>query len=292
MNKKVIAGALVAGLFPALALAQTTDVSSQIQSLLQQIQALQQQLKTLVMSAHASSTGDDHGWMMGSTTPPGQMGKMACITLSRNLGVGSQGDDVKGLQQMLGEDPENDFHGSATGFFGPLTAHAMMMFQMHNGIASTTTGSVGPLTRGFFERRCGNGLGGGMNGGMNDDRERAGVTGTITANGGSSITIQNNDGKSVVVDISASTTIQIFTATGTPPTTGTISNLTVGLKAGAKGQQNADGSINAVIVMAGTVLPPPPMMGGDDHSNGPKGMMPTMYGPQGGPGMNGGPQNW
>ena len=56
---------------------------------------------------------------------------------------------------MLGEDSENGFHGSPTGFFGPLTAQAMMKFQMRMGIASSTTGSVGPMTRGFFERECG-----------------------------------------------------------------------------------------------------------------------------------------
>ena len=81
---------------------------------------------------------------------------MLCISIDRNLGVGTQGDDVKSLQEMLRGD--GDFTASSTGFFGPLTAQAVEHFQMKNGIASSTTGFVGPLTRDFFSRRCGGGL--------------------------------------------------------------------------------------------------------------------------------------
>lgn len=121
-----------------------------------------------VLNGHVPSkeTGSNDQWSATATstasgqfTPSGQMGKMACITLNRNLGIGSRGDDVKSLQELLSEDPEDGFTAGATGFFGPLTAKALMHFQMNNGIASTTDGSVGPLTRGFFERRCGKGLG-------------------------------------------------------------------------------------------------------------------------------------
>lgn len=90
--------------------------------------------------------------------PPGQVMKAACIALHRNLTVGSQGEDVKALQHMLLEDGTAGFEGTATGFFGPKTVEAMKRFQMKHSIASTTTGTVGPVTRAFFERRCGNGL--------------------------------------------------------------------------------------------------------------------------------------
>ncbi len=106
------------------------------------------------------------GMGMGSSTPgapgmpPGQFGKMLCIALNRNLGVGSQGDDVKNLQQFLMSDSSSGFSGTATGFFGQLTARAVARFQMSHGIASSTTGAIGPMTRGFFERECGRGLDG------------------------------------------------------------------------------------------------------------------------------------
>jgi peptidoglycan hydrolase-like protein with peptidoglycan-binding domain len=100
----------------------------------------------------------------GSTTPklipPGQFGKILCIALNRNLGVGSQGDDVKNLQQLLMSDLSSGFTGTPTGFFGPITAKAVMRFQMSHGIASSSTGAIGPMTRGFFERECGKGLDG------------------------------------------------------------------------------------------------------------------------------------
>ena len=90
--------------------------------------------------------------------PPGQLGKMVCIELNRDLKIGSQGDDVRKLQDML-RDSGIGFTASSTGYFGPMTAKAMAYFQMKNGIASSTTGMVGSLTRGFFERACGKGLG-------------------------------------------------------------------------------------------------------------------------------------
>src|SRR5262249_15199164 len=146
-------------------------------------------------------------------------------------------------------DPDNDFHGSATGFFGPLTAHAMMMFQMHNGIASSTDGSVGPLTRGFFQRHCGNGegmgngqgggmngMGGGQGGGWNQGGMMMGtmVRGSITANNTTNIVVQS-DGGNITVNISASTTIKIFNGTSTPPTAGSVTDLTVGKQVMAGG---------------------------------------------------------
>jgi len=291
MVKKYLVGSAIAfALLPGIALAQsTTDIQSQIQALLSQIQALQQQLHTLVASStHADAAGP---WMMGSTTPtgipPGQAGKAACITLTRNLAIGSHGDDVKSLQQLLGEDPQNGFTASATGFFGPLTAHAMMLFQMRMGIASTTTGTVGPLTRGFFQRHCGDGLGNGQGG--EGDMMQGRLTGTISALSATSITLEN-DGKSIVVNITASTSIQVFAGTSTPPTVGSVSDLTVGQRAAADGPRNQDGSMQAVHIMVGQ-LPPPPMQDGEGH--GPSGMMPIRGGTSTGSGLNGeGPQNW
>ncbi|MDO8517943.1 MAG: peptidoglycan-binding domain-containing protein [bacterium] len=141
--------------------------SAQVDSVLGLLQSFNADTKTInaVQEAlnHTAKPEKPERTGVASTTlkrlPPGQVGKMACITLSRNLGLGSRGDDVKKLQEMLSEDQDSDFHSTATGFFGPLTAKAMIRFQMHNGIATSTTGYIGSLTRGFFERHCGKGLG-------------------------------------------------------------------------------------------------------------------------------------
>ncbi|MEI7720056.1 MAG: peptidoglycan-binding domain-containing protein [bacterium] len=137
----------------------STDVVSNVQAVLNG-------------QAPAHNQKDGSGEGVGSTTtmrmmpagqiglPMGQAGKMACIALTRNLGLGAKGDDVKQLQEMLAEDPENGFAASSTGTFGPMTMRAMKRFQEKNDVASTTTGLVGPATRDFFERRCGKGLDG------------------------------------------------------------------------------------------------------------------------------------
>ena len=147
----------------------------------------------VVSSVQATLTGGTSSgsttWM-GSTTsplppglgqggmPPGQIGKDVCIALNRNLGPGSRGDDVKSLQELLAEDPSTGFTATPNGFFGPMTLRAMMHFQMNNGIASTSSASgfVGPMTRGFFERHCGEGLGNG-NGGQEGDHGGPGMGG-------------------------------------------------------------------------------------------------------------------
>lgn len=91
--------------------------------------------------------------------PPGQVSKALCISLDRNLGPGSRGEDVRQLQEMLRADPDSGFSATATGFFGPITGKAMMMYQRKNGITPADDGSVGPLTRGALMRTCGQGLG-------------------------------------------------------------------------------------------------------------------------------------
>jgi peptidoglycan hydrolase-like protein with peptidoglycan-binding domain len=276
-------------MMPALAIAETSDTQSQIQSLLQQIQALQVQLKTLIASSSMN-------WKISSSTgmgvPPGQMGKMVCITLNRNLRQGDQGDDVKKLQAMLAEDPENDFHASATGFFGPMTMKAMMKFQMRMGIASSTDGSVGPMTRGFFERRCGKGLDdkqGKMPGG---DVMGMALRGTITANNTTNVVVQIENGTSITVNVSASTTVKVFNGTSTPPTAGTVADLVVGKKAMVEGKKNDNGTVDARMIAVGTDLPMiKMMMDGNDKDKMMQGFMPPKNDNHQGPG-NGGPQYW
>jgi peptidoglycan hydrolase-like protein with peptidoglycan-binding domain len=199
--------------------------------------------------------------------PPGQVGKALCIALSRNLTQGSRGDDVKQLQQMLAQDPSTGFTTQATGVFGPLTAKAMMMFQKNNGITPSGDGSVGPMTRALFERRCGNGLGNGQGQqgqGQNQGSGMGGmmlpkntVIGTVSAVHGSSFTLQNRDGnKTATVNITASTTIEVGQSGSTAAHAGSIADITVGSTVMVQATQNSDGSWSASHIRVGS-LPTP-----------------------------------
>ena len=150
---------------PLFAAAQSnTDVTSQIQALLSQITALQTQLHTHLSPAASTTThGGDSGtgWNTGAgtSTPPTSSGGH-CPQITRDLSIGSHGNDVSDLQDTLRDD--GFLSASSTGFFGQMTARALSEFQKHFGItASSTGGFLGPITRNFFENRCG-GPGGGM----------------------------------------------------------------------------------------------------------------------------------
>ncbi len=239
--KHIITGLATAALMLPLAASAQTSVSleAQVKSLMSQIQTLQMQLKTLLASSSPSGRPIQ---MDKEHVAPGQIGKQMCITLNRNLRVGAQGEDVRKLQEMLAQDPEAGFKGKVTGFYGPLTANAMAKFQMRLGIASTTDGTVGAMTRGFFERSCGRGLG--------MDKPVADVAGTISASSASSITVQTKDGSSRIVNVTASTSIQVITPP-MPPTLGTIADLTVGKMIRAEGLPQADGSLTARQIKVG-----------------------------------------
>ncbi len=135
----------------------TGSVADQIRTLLKQIAALQSQLVLLLAGQHIG--GGTSTTTPPLVLPPGQIGKGACIALGRDLHLGDRGNDVMKLQEMLAGDSANGFTVTPTGVFGPITAKAMSKFQMHMGIASSgITGAVGPLTRDFLQRNCGNGL--------------------------------------------------------------------------------------------------------------------------------------
>jgi peptidoglycan hydrolase-like protein with peptidoglycan-binding domain len=75
-----------------------------------------------------------------------------CTTLNYGLSFGSNdswsGGKVTKLQNFLYT--EGDMQVSATGYFGPITLHAVKSFQASQGI--WTTGFVGPLTRAAISR--------------------------------------------------------------------------------------------------------------------------------------------
>ena len=74
------------------------------------------------------------------------------------------------------------------------------------------------------------------------------VAGTVTAKTGSTITLKQRDGTSVTVHVDASTKFHVQGVTGAA----SLSNVTVGMGLIANGEKNADGSLNADQVLAGS----------------------------------------
>ncbi len=155
----VVGFSLVAS--PCIASADTVgDLQAKIQGLLAQVRVLQRQIADLTASPtpvactmEAKQCPD--GSYVGRSGPrcefaacPGETPSPSriCPQILRALAVGSRGDDVNELQAYLGV--------SQTGYFGPLTANAVAAFQTEEGLARV--GTVGPLTRAAFARRCGN----------------------------------------------------------------------------------------------------------------------------------------
>jgi hypothetical protein len=72
------------------------------------------------------------------------------------------------------------------------------------------------------------------------------VAGTVTAKGTNSFTLQRRDGTTVTVHVDADTTWRLPGVTNPG-----LDDLTVGMRVGAVGTQNSDGSIDASAVLAG-----------------------------------------
>lgn len=104
---------------------QTTEqLQAQMTSLLAQISALQAQLKTV--KEQATQVQKD-------------------LKLTRSLSLGSEGDDVKSLQQWLSQFPDIYPEGKVTGHYGKLTEKAIKRYQKKYGLEQA--GRIGPKTR-------------------------------------------------------------------------------------------------------------------------------------------------
>ena len=138
---------------PLLASADTaSDLQAKIDAILGQVRELQAQYEALVKQPPTTSVPP-----MASIDLSG----ITCPRLGRALAFGARGDDVAGLQKVLiAAGALAD--GSVTGFFGPLTPAAVQRLQAANGIvsrgspATTGWGAVGPMTRAWIARWCGN----------------------------------------------------------------------------------------------------------------------------------------
>lgn len=151
MNRKrffalITSFALMATLAAPISAMTSTEMQEMIEALNAQIALLQQQLANL--------SG-------GSTTTPSFTGIPASFTFTRNLRLGSSGDDVKYLQIILNSDPDTRLResgvgapGQETSYFGPLTEAAVIKFQnkyattvLHPLSLTNGTGFVGSSTR-------------------------------------------------------------------------------------------------------------------------------------------------
>lgn len=120
--KKIIVGFLCCFVFSLVGFGQqttTVELTAQINALLAQVQLLQSQLGTL----------------------------SAPLNLTRDLMVGSTGDDVTALQNALGVSP-------ATGYFDSVTQAAVETLQSNHGI-EPNSGYVGPVTRALLNSTSG-----------------------------------------------------------------------------------------------------------------------------------------
>ncbi len=134
MLAKTLGGVIVSSMLamsPIIALAETsTSTNAQVQVMLTQIQALQTQIQAMKNAqAQVASTS---------------VAVSGTLKLIRSLRQGMNGEDVSALQAILAADPSIYPEGSVTGFYGALTAKAVMKFQKKHGFEQV--GFVGPKT--------------------------------------------------------------------------------------------------------------------------------------------------
>lgn len=161
---KLFSGKFAAGLAAAMILAApfaagaltADDIQVQIKALMQQITELQLKIKTLQTTSVSVDPATSISAIAGATTPASNY--RICALLNRNLSVGSQGDDVSGLQEFLYQ--QKILTVTPTGYFGSLTADAVRRWQANEGVS--VVGSFGPMSRDRIKVWCG-GNGGSSN---------------------------------------------------------------------------------------------------------------------------------
>lgn len=127
----------------------TTSQQILINQLEAQLASLKAQLAYLLsLRANASSSTP----AAVSAAPNGNF----CVSLSRTLSIGMQGDDVTLLQKALATDATIYPTGMVTGYFGSATQAAVMNLQTRYNILvdGVATGVVGSQTRAFFAAQC------------------------------------------------------------------------------------------------------------------------------------------
>jgi hypothetical protein len=146
MKLNVFAGILAAMLciapFAASALT-ADDVQAQIKSLLAKVAEMTAQIQMLQGQATVTTSV--------SSSSNANVKSRVCSLLARNLSQGSQGDDVRALQEFL--QSQSLLTVAPTGYFGSLTSSALARWQASQGVESV--GIVGPKTRDRLIAWCG-----------------------------------------------------------------------------------------------------------------------------------------
>ena len=80
-----------------------------------------------------------------TVTQPSPVAQVVSPVFNSDLSLGSKGDDVTKLQELMAKDSEIYPEGLVTGYFGPATQRAVRKFQAKHGLPQV--GRVGPATR-------------------------------------------------------------------------------------------------------------------------------------------------
>ncbi len=97
-----------------------------------------------------SNNSNTAGQVLGASTGPGLVLGAENFQFLTNLGRGMANNDVVELQKRLRTEGYF-FYPTNTGYFGPFTQIAVMLYQVTHGI-EPSLGFVGPITRGFLNR--------------------------------------------------------------------------------------------------------------------------------------------
>ena len=149
----LVALLLIGAASPASALS-ITDIQAQIQSLVARVAELQAQIKQMGAGASVPTSPSQAG------ATPAALPRICSAAYARSLSVGTSGDEVKALQELLKS--QGLLEANATGYFGTLTQVALQHFQSENDVVSsgsantTGFGIAGPRTWDAIRKWCQN----------------------------------------------------------------------------------------------------------------------------------------
>ncbi|PIR84234.1 hypothetical protein COU18_00585 [Candidatus Kaiserbacteria bacterium CG10_big_fil_rev_8_21_14_0_10_51_14] len=155
MRKHILGSIVIAAIFivgagtfaPSASALSVSEIQTQIQQLLSRIADLRAQSNVQIQSP---------AWSTGTTVSSSPSKHRICAVLYRNLSQGTRGDDVMSLQEFL--QTEGYLSANATGYFGPLTAQAVVKWQASQGVSAV--GAFGPVSRERIRIWCGGASGG------------------------------------------------------------------------------------------------------------------------------------
>ncbi len=142
MNKKFITftvGVMLAFGGAGMVMAQTSTPATSTDPVILQMQIQQLLLQIADLKTQIAELKNNNTSLQGNVSQLQQV-----IQLGTRMHRGMRGDDVRHLQKVLATDPDVLSKDGVTGFFGPMTEHAVEHFQKHFGLDAV--GEVGPMT--------------------------------------------------------------------------------------------------------------------------------------------------